>query len=308
VSGTAVTLTLILVLTAASAYPTPNLRTELARYAPAAVPAGSGHTIGTLDTSWLKGQNFTPKHRLHVVLMGDSVSYYSGAALAAALDAIPDVRGFVRAFPGFGIRSKKYWGYYLHTVMKFHPQVVVIEAEYDDLYALSHPAAYRLLLHQFTATLRSDGVEDIMFATTPRVTPPPYSGLSGAGAAKWTNTFHHANSAWRAAALATVADFPGHAMLLPVASSVELHGLFAAWIPPPRDPSAPRSTWARVRMVDNTHLCPIGAVQYGAAIAADVAQATNRPSAVSGWWLGNWINKKITVLAPSPTSCPNDHP
>jgi hypothetical protein len=308
VGGTAVTLAVALVLTSAAAYPTPDFASEVARYAPAVVPAGSGHVVGTVDKSWLAGETFTTRHRLHVVLMGDSVSYYVQAPLAAALDAIPDVRGFVRAFPGFGIRSKTFWGFYLHTVTKFHPQVVVIEAAYDNLFALSHPVQYRQLLNEFTNTLFADGVQVVMFATTPKVIPPDYSTLSPAGIRAWTLHFRRANTAWRQAALAIVAEHPGHAVLLEVASSVELHGMFSAWLPPPRDPTAPRSTWVRVRMVDNTHLCPLGGVQYGAAIAADVANATNRPPAIPGWWNGNWIHKKITVLPPSPLSCPNDHP
>jgi hypothetical protein len=306
VAGTAVTLVTIATLTAASAFPAINLSSELVRYAPVSPVAGSGQLVGTANLSWLPAAQVSAKHRLRVLLLGDSVSYYSEFELAAALSAVPGVHGEVRAFPGFGIRNTTYWSFYLHTVDTFHPEVVIIADDFDDIFALEHPLEYQLQLRRFVTLLLHAHVDLVLFASTPVDGAPP--GESPSAAAHFVHVFATANRQWRIDARAVAALDPGHLIYAPVATAVELHSQFSAWLPPPSEPDAPRSTWDRVRMVDNTHLCPLGAEAYGAALAEDVALLTDRPPARRGWWLGTWRNRHLTVLAPSPLSCPNDHP
>lgn len=306
VAGTAVTLAVVATTTAAFAFPTVDLASELSRYAPASPPLGSDHIVGTPNLSWLPAAHVSAHHRLRVLLLGDSVSYYSGFELAAALSAVPGVHGEVRAFPGFGIRSRTYWPFYLDDVVKFRPEVVIIANDYDDIYALQHPLDYQQQLRHFIAQLRADGVDLVILASTPVDGAPPSD--SGSQAATFVRVFAAANRTWRNAAIATAAYDPGFVVYAPAGTAVEIDGAFSAWMAPERDPTAARSTWDRVRMVDGTHLCPLGAEAYGAALAADVATLTHRPAASSSWWLGSWRFHHVTVLAPSPLSCPNDHP
>jgi len=82
----------------------------------------------------------------------------------------------------------------------------------------------------------------------------------------------------------------------------------AQWIPPPRHPHSPRSTWARVRALDGVHLCDPGTELYAAAIAADVATLAHRPVSPRRWWLDGWQNVKTLYWQRVNSYCPTDHP
>jgi len=99
---------------------------------------------------------------------------------------------------------------------------------------------------------------------------------------------------------------PGETMYFPIAPSVELDGRFSPWVPPPRDPGAPRTTWDRVRRVDGVHLCPPGIELYAAAITADAQATFGLPPPRPGWWVDGW--HRAPVIAQGAQFCPGDHP
>jgi hypothetical protein len=95
-------------------------------------------------------------------------------------------------------------------------------------------------------------------------------------------------------------------MFLPVAGSVLVHGKFATWLPPATEPHAPRADWVRVRMVDDVHLCPAGAVRYADAVLADLTSLYHLTPAQGAWWNGSWTSDPRYNSPPG--SCPGDHP
>jgi hypothetical protein len=102
------------------------------------------------------------------------------------------------------------------------------------------------------------------------------------------------------------AVMPGRVMYLPVGASVLLGGRFSTWLPPPTEPHAPAADWVRVRMIDDVHLCPAGAVRYADAVLADVTDLYHLAPPKGAWWDGSWTSDP---RYDDPTdSCPDDHP
>ncbi len=112
--------------------------------------------------------------------------------------------------------------------------------------------------------------------------------------------------AWDQIVRSLPAAFPGRVMYLPVAPSVLLDGKFTTWLPPSTDPDAPRDQWVRVRMIDDVHLCPAGAVRYADAVLADLTPLFHLAPARAGWWDQTWVNDPRYNTPPG--SCPDDHP
>jgi hypothetical protein len=84
------------------------------------------------------------------------------------------------------------------------------------------------------------------------------------------------------------------------------HGKFSPWLPPVGDPSAPKSQWVRVRMVDNVHMCPSGVTRYSDALLADLTVLFRLPAAEAGWSTQSWVHD--ARFNDPPGSCPDDHP
>jgi peptidoglycan/LPS O-acetylase OafA/YrhL len=306
--GSLATVFVVLVATSASLFPLPSLRTELARYAPLTPPSGSGDVVGTVSNQWITQGHYSATHKIPVMVMGDSVAYYAGPGLRAALASIPEVHPLIQAFVGDGLRTKSDWPFFLSRVAQTHPKVVIFLNAYDELTALRHPKMYTAYVEQFTGDLLAQGVQDVIFATTPFAHSPSYLGYSGKSEQRWEHGFKLANIAWRRVALATVAHFAGHALYFPVGRAVQIGSNYAGWLPPPSEPHAARATWERVHMIDGVHLCPIGTEQYGAAMIYDLAAQLNLSAPRPGWWLGNWPQQKLPYFSPTPGWCPNDHP
>jgi hypothetical protein len=68
----------------------------------------------------------------------------------------------------------------------------------------------------------------------------------------------------------------------------------------------PAGTWVRARKLDNTHLCPFGAAQFGALVTQDLTPLIGLGPLKPGWEFGAW------TLDPRyndpPGSCPDDQP
>ena len=299
VAGVAVTVVAILVATTPSLVVRSSVHATLVRYAPADPPGGSGGLAGQVAIPI--GHEISRTDRLRVVLIGDSMMEIAGPGIRAALQSTGEVRVRSDGFPGWGTTIDPTWRTYVaQAVTRAHADLVLMSTGWDGTEALRHPAAYRATLAELVATARAAGAAGVVFVQYPQTMP--IAATTRAAAAANTASI----DAWNAVAASMPAALPGLAMYLPVASAVELHGAFSAWLAPPRDPSAPEATWDRVRWVDGVHLCPPGIVLYAAPIAADVAAVWRTPEPRDGWWLNGW--QRAAAVRTGEQSCPADHP
>jgi peptidoglycan/LPS O-acetylase OafA/YrhL len=299
VVGVAVTVAAILVATTPSLVVRSSVHAALVRYAPADPPAGAGGLAGQAVIP--VGHQISKADRLRIVLIGDSMMQIAGPGIRAALQSTGVVRVRSDGFPGWGTTIDPTWrSYVTQAVTRAHADLVLMTTGWDGTEALEHPAAYRATLEELVSVARSAGAAGVVFVQYPR-TRPTAAASSSAAVANAASI-----DAWNAVAASMPAALPGRAMYLPVASAVELHGAFSAWLAPPRDPGAPVATWDRVRWVDGVHLCAPGIVMFAAPIAADVAAEWRTPEPRAGWWLNGW--QRAAAVRTGEQSCPADHP
>jgi peptidoglycan/LPS O-acetylase OafA/YrhL len=294
-----VALTFAVVLVATPSFVVKSfVRATLIRYAPAEPIRGAGGLGG--QARIVVGHPIAASDPLRVVLLGDSMIDVAGPGVVAALDATGEVVASNHGFPGFGISNDPAWrGYVRHWVTATHADVVAFtDAGWDGRAAMDEPA-YRDELVELVDVARAAGASGVVFLQYPWTKPseqtPAQQATTDAGTA-----------AWNAAVAGMQAAAPGRAMYFPIAPSVELDGRYAAWVSPPLDPTAPETTWDRVRRTDGVHLCPPGISLYAAAIAADVGQAFGVPSPADGWWVNGW--QRSTIIRQGAQYCPGDHP
>ena len=279
------------------------IRATLLRYAPAAVIAGSGGLNG--ERPIVIDHPIDKAHPLRVVLIGDSMFQTSGPGIVAALDATGEVdvtNEPLCAFGGWGTSTNTSipWPSRVRQcVSSTHADLVLLTTGWDGPRA-EDPAVYRQTLRELVAVARSAGAKGVVFVQYPLTHPA--LDFTPASVANTTRQV----IAWNAVVASLPALDPGHAMYFPVATSVELAGRFSPWIPPPRDPGAPRSTWDRVRRLDGVHLCPAGTELFAAAIAADAMMTWHLASPRSGWWVNGW--QRATIITSGDQFCPADHP
>jgi lysophospholipase L1-like esterase len=239
-------------------------------------------------------------HPLRVVLVGDSQFYISGPGIDAALDSTGEIVAIDKGFPGFGTYRDPTWRSYVrNAVTETHADVVLFQTGFDGAQA-EHPAAYEQRLRQIVDIARSAGAQGVVFVQYPLTHP-----IIAITPSSLATAIEH-TVAWNAVVSKMPPLEPGRAMFFPVAPSVELNGRFSPWVPPPRDPQAPKSTWDRVRRLDGTHLCPAGTELYAAAIAADVSMTWHLPAPRAGWWIDGW--QRDRVVTQGDQYCPSDHP
>jgi peptidoglycan/LPS O-acetylase OafA/YrhL len=251
-------------------------------------------------------------HPLRVTLLGDSVLYVQGPAVQAGLEATGMVDVVDQAFPGWGLTTDPNWRHDVAAnLASSRPQLVVAMWSWDNTLALDHPVRYTAELEQFVRIVLApgDGVQGLVFQEF----PPPGPVIGEASAAQTAaDSAARADGvrAWNRIAASMVKFFPGRVMYFPVAPAVELHGRFSTWLPPAGEPKAPASSWLRVRMVDNVHLCPAGAARYTDALLADLTSLYHLAPPAPGWSTGPWVDdpRYSTSNGLSSTPCPDDHP
>jgi peptidoglycan/LPS O-acetylase OafA/YrhL len=274
------------------------VRATLLRYAPASVIPGAGGLGGQLPIAI--DHRISRASPLRIVLLGDSQFYISGGGIDAALDATGEVVATNDGFPGFGTYMDPTWRSYVRNgVTSTHADVVLFQTGFDGAQA-EHPAAYEQRLREIVEVARSAGAQGVVFIQYPLTHP-----IEALTAASLATAIRH-TVAWNAVVAQMPSLEPGLVMYFPVAASVELDGQFSTWLPPPRDPRAPESTWDRVRRVDGTHLCPAGTELYASAIAADAVTTWHLAAPRSGWWVDGWQRAKRVTSGDN--FCPSDHP
>ena len=277
-------------------------------------------------------------HPLRVLIFGDSVMQNAELGIAESLQSTGVVTVAQRAFPGFGISPgaplnppgglaawHRAQGFLAGLIRQVHPQLVIASWSDDSSTAKARPTYYRVALNAVLRRLLSpgDGVAGVILLQMPVFGPvppflvpgferdPPYPGpinISGRTLYQSWNLRAAGLHVWNEIIARTPIQFPGRVMYLPVGSSVELDGHYSSWLPPTGDPSAPRTSWVRVRIRDNVHLCPFGIVRYAEPVLYDLTQIFHLPPAKRAWWSSDYIPKQLNTLWPLSTWCPNDHP
>ena len=284
--------------------------------APAVAPAtptagrsvpGAGGYSGQVPIALAPGRVLSAAAPLQVLLLGDSVMHVAAPGIAAALGATGEATAADRAIDGFGLSKATNWRTAIPgLIAEVHPDVVLATWSWDDDWALSDPAGYKAQLEEAVRLMLApgNGVAGVIFTQFPP-TGPVLAQSPAQGRAEDVQRAA-GQRAWDAVVRSLPAAFPGQVMYLPVAPAVMPGGRFAIWLPPSADPGAPRSTWVRVRMVDDVHMCPAGVVRYAAAILADLTALFHLPPAQPGWWKQPWVDDPRYNTPPG--SCPDDHP
>ena len=239
-------------------------------------------------------------------IFGDSVMQDSSLGIIAALDATGAVTLAVNStFPGWGLSTLHTWPSWVsQNLAHYHPQIAIGSWSWDDPEALSDPIAYRALLESFvramlTPTDGAHGVDVVVLLQFPQAGPDTSIGDPVVRQQTWVRQTR-AQNAWNAIARQVVADFPGHALYLTTEQLFAPHGRFLTWMRTPQD------KWVRARKLDNTHMCPYGAAQFGALITADLTPYLHLSAMKPGWEYGSW------TLDPRyndpPGACPGDQP
>jgi hypothetical protein len=286
------------------------------KHGTAGVPGAGG--FGAQHPIRLPSGLATKAHPLRVMLVGDSVMFVAELGLNAALEGTHAVVTVDNGIPGFGLSTDPGWRVSLaHLIATEKPNLIIGTWGWDDSCtslpqgqhepcALQEPAAYtreieeavRLMLHP------GDGVSGVVFAQYPLLGPDmeaPQGQMQSVDA-----TRSEGQRAWQDIVASLPAVFPGRVMYLPAGAAVLWHGKFSPWLPPVGDPSAPKSQWVRVRMVDNVHMCPSGVTRYSDALLADLTVLFRLPAAEAGWSTQSWVHD--ARFNDPPGSCPDDHP
>jgi peptidoglycan/LPS O-acetylase OafA/YrhL len=246
---------------------------------------------------------------VRILVLGDSVMNLEAPALAAALDSTGAAVVVDRAIDGFGLTTARNWRQAVPSILHaIEPQVVLAMWQFDDAVALAHPRAYEHLLGEFASTVLAPGtgVRVLAFEQYPPL-GPLWSLVNDAAAQDRERA--EGVAAWNRAASAVAAEMPQRVIFLPTAASLELHGRYATWLPPLGDPRAPKREWQRVRMIDNTHLCPAGAARVAAALAVDFHLLFGIPLPRPGWQDAPWSRSTLySSYLGQPNTCPSDHP
>ena len=252
------------------------------------------------------------RHRLRVMLIGDSVMHDASFGIVAALSATGEVEVASNTIDGFGLVNATNWRTSIPLLIRTErPQLIIGTWSWDEFgptrpNALHEPAQYTALLRSaMRAMLRpGDGVAGVILLQFPPSGEIPSTNPAAERA--YDAERAKGNAAWNAIAARMPSLFPGRVMYLPLAGSILLHGRFSSWLPPPGVPQAPKDEWVRVRKLDNVHLCPEGSARYGEALLVDLTTIFRLAPASGDWSRGAWVSNPDFNTPPG--ACPDDHP
>ena len=224
---------------------------------------------------------------LRVWILGDSVMYDSSLGLTAALEATGDVKVVANSsFGGWGMTRDKYWpGDGESIIRQYHPELVIGTWSWDNPMAQSDPTGYEALLRNSLSDILApdDGVDGVILLQFPTTGPYPLYPTPAAKQAAWISTLA-GERAWDAAARAVVAEFPGRAAYVTDSDLFVPDGKFLVWM------KTPSGQWLRARKVDDIHVCPYGAAEFGQLVESDLATAFGLGPMTPGWQNGAWIH------------------
>jgi peptidoglycan/LPS O-acetylase OafA/YrhL len=314
VTGAAVVLAALPVAatSAAAAAPTASIATSSGSAGPGRA-GGSASQLPPLDaplaftTPGGQGIHLAPgrvisrQDPLNVLVIGDSVMQDAEPGLAAALQATGVVRVIDYSGPGWGLTRSDTWRTdWPKAISQYHIDLVIGMWSWDNPQAEADPVGYAGLLNQALGVLLApgNGVSGVAFLQFPKTGPLPFTPPSAKTAAAEAEN-ERGREAWNAVVSGLVPLWPGRVAFLPVASSLEIHGHYATWMP-----VGLGGAWLRVRKIDNTHMCPAGAARLGQATLDQLTPMLGLPPPAPGWWAGAWNHDPLY----SSDQCPNDQP
>jgi peptidoglycan/LPS O-acetylase OafA/YrhL len=244
-----------------------------------------------------------PGRPLRAWIFGDSVMVDSSPGIVAALQATGDVSVVINnAFPGWGLSTLTTWPTDVsQTLAQYRPQVSIGTWSWDDQVAQAHPAAYEAELKAFIAAQLAppDGVALVVLVQFPQQGPTDSITDAAAREQAW-RTQTEETDAWDEAARQAAAAFPGRAVVLTTQQLFAPGGRFLTWM------RTPAGTWVRARKLDNTHMCPYGAAQFGALVASELTPILGLGPLRPGWEFGPWTQDPR--YDDPPGACPDDQP
>jgi hypothetical protein len=239
---------------------------------------------------------------LRVWIQGDSVMHDGSLGIAAALEATNQVKVVANeTFGGWGLSTYRDWPVEaLKIVDHYHPEVIVATWSWDGKMALHDPAGYVAMLREVFSLLLSPrgGVSLIVLLQFPQVGPVPYADPARM-LAEWAEMVTN-NTAWDRAAEAALSFFPGHARYISTDAVFAPGGNFYTWH------RTLSGAWIRARKVDNVHLCPYGAAELGALVAAELVPDVHLGPMWPGWETEAWVHDGRYNRPPG--ACPADQP
>ncbi|HLI74378.1 MAG TPA: acyltransferase family protein [Acidimicrobiales bacterium] len=239
---------------------------------------------------------------LRVWMFGDSVMADSGPGITAALQATGDVHVVAdSAFGGWGLSTARTWpADNARIIANYHPELAIATWSWDDQWAQTDPAGYEAqLVSELNDILSTNGVAAVVLLQFPQTGPSPYYIDPAVQATKWTQE-NASQVAWNNLARRAVASFPGRAVYLDTQQLFAPGGRFYSWF------RTPDGRWVRARKLDNTHMCPYGAAEFGALVAQQLTPVLHLAPLAAGWQLGSWVDSP-NYDDPA-GSCPADQP
>jgi peptidoglycan/LPS O-acetylase OafA/YrhL len=277
----------------------PPVEASTARVAP---PAPTPETPSAPPVLLPPGRAVTPADPLTAWMLGDSVMQDSEPGVAAALEATGDVRVVANStYGGWGLSTDHGWQTGLpQIVTTWHPDIVIGTWSWDDNLAQADPSAY---LQELVEALRAiltpgNGVDLVVLLQFPQVGPNP-GDPAATRAAMWAAQNARQNI-WNKDASEAVRFFPGHALYLQTDQLFAPHDRYYSWN------RAPGGTWVRARKIDDTHICPYGAAEFGALVVNELTPVLGLAPMAPGWQDGSWVHDPLYNEPVG--ACPNDQP
>lgn len=172
---------------------------------------------------------------------------------------------------------------------------------WDDGEALTHPVAYRAELERFIASMvdPANGVKLVVLLQFPQTGPVDAVVDPTQRQADWIKQ-NRQQDAWNQVAGQAVKAFPGQAIYVTTQQLFAPHNRFLTWM------RTPAGAWVRARKLDNTHMCPYGAAQFGALVTEELTPLLHLDPMKSGWEYGPWTQDPR--YNDPPGACPADQP
>jgi peptidoglycan/LPS O-acetylase OafA/YrhL len=262
--------------------------------------------LSSAPTATLSRLNLPPASRNHpyrVWIFGDSVMFDSSLGLQAALEATGEMSVVVNSsFPGWGLTRDHSWPTDArHIIATYHPQIVMATWSWDDQLAAEQPQAYLNRLKTAVRVLLTpgNGVQAVVLFQFPQTGPPEAGTDASASAAAWHRQTQQEQN-WNELARKATMSFPGHALFLTTDQVFAPDGRYYTWM------RTPAGGWIRARKVDNEHMCPYGAAEFGAVIVAELASQLRLAAMKPGWSTGAWT--RATRYNQPAGACPADGP
>jgi peptidoglycan/LPS O-acetylase OafA/YrhL len=256
-----------------------------------------------LDLSLPAGRVPSPSDPLRVWILGDSVMHDSSPGVTAALQATGEVKVVAdSSFGGWGLTTDKLWpGDGEAIIRQYHPEVVIGTWSWDDPLAEADPVAYQARLEATLADLLApgNGVDGVVLLQFPTTGPYPLYPTPQAERSAWIQTLI-GEDAWDSVAQKAVMAFPGRAVYVADSALFAPRNRFLVWM------KTPSGLWLRARMIDDIHVCPYGAAEFGAFLLAQLSPALDLGPPAAEWQSGSWTSDP-RYNDPS-GSCPGDHP